>query len=113
MVDSLGRDALQIIIVLVPGSADNISGAEVLRTLVETNHTLQEAGEKRFFIIRHRTDESLPTMPPPDPLHLFEQADELITAARPEGPHQEDLRRAISAPYYGVCSTLLQPLLPT
>jgi hypothetical protein len=41
-------------------------------------------------------------MPPPDPLHLFEQADGLITAARPEGPRQEDLRRAISTTYYGV-----------
>jgi hypothetical protein len=41
-------------------------------------------------------------MPPPDPLHLFEQADGLITAAQPEGPRQEDLRRAISATYYGV-----------
>jgi hypothetical protein len=60
-VDSLGRDALQITIVLMPGSEDNISGAAVLRTLVEINQKLQEAGEERFPIIRYRTDESLAT----------------------------------------------------
>jgi uncharacterized protein (UPF0332 family) len=33
---------------------------------------------------------------------LFEQADGLVTAARPEGPRQEDLRRAISTVYYAL-----------
>ena len=45
----------------MPGSEDNISGAAVLRTLVEINQKLQEAGEERFPIIRYRTDESLAT----------------------------------------------------
>jgi hypothetical protein len=39
-------------------------------------------------------------MPPPDPEHLFAQADSL-TAGR-GAPRQTDLRRAISAAYYGV-----------
>jgi hypothetical protein len=60
-VDSLGRDALQITIVLMPGSADNISGAAALRTLAEINRKLQEASEERFSVIRYRTDESLAT----------------------------------------------------
>jgi uncharacterized protein (UPF0332 family) len=37
-------------------------------------------------------------LPPPDPEHLFEQADAL--AARPQA-RQTDLRRAVSAAYYG------------
>jgi hypothetical protein len=38
-------------------------------------------------------------LPPPDPEHLFEQADAL--AAHPQA-RQTDLRRAISAAYYGL-----------
>jgi uncharacterized protein (UPF0332 family) len=40
-------------------------------------------------------------MPPPDPVHLFEQADALAGNATEE-PRQVDLRRAISAAYYGL-----------
>lgn len=41
-------------------------------------------------------------MAAPEPTHLFEQADRLIEAAAIGAPRQVDLRRAISAAYYGV-----------
>lgn len=37
-----------------------------------------------------------------EPAHLFEQADRLIATASAGAPRQVDLRRAISAAYYGV-----------
>ena len=61
IVDSTGRDALEITIVLTPGSADNISGAAAVRTLAEINRRLQEAGEERFSFIRYSTNASFAT----------------------------------------------------
>ena len=38
----------------------------------------------------------------PDPSHLFEQGDRLTVSPRPGPTRQVDLRRAVSAAYYGV-----------
>ena len=46
-------------------------------------------------------------MAAPDPEHLFEQADRLATVPPAGAPRQADLRRAISAAYYGVFHCLL------
>jgi hypothetical protein len=41
-------------------------------------------------------------MPIPNPVHLLEQADRLISPPRGGAPRQTDLRRAISSAYYAV-----------
>jgi hypothetical protein len=60
-VDSEGRDALKITIVLMPGSTASIeSKAEaVLDTLVQIKNRLQEEGEERFPIVEYATQEEL------------------------------------------------------
>lgn len=41
-------------------------------------------------------------MPPPDPTHLFEQAEALVAGGATGQPRQASLRRAISTAYYGL-----------
>jgi hypothetical protein len=50
--DSRGRDALQIVITLTPGSSLNVTGKSASTTIFELNKKLQEAGEERFPIVR-------------------------------------------------------------
>jgi hypothetical protein len=57
--DSTGGDALQITIVLTPGSTDAITGERALRTLGEIRTRLQEAGEQRLPIVEYATQEEL------------------------------------------------------
>jgi hypothetical protein len=57
--DSTGDNALQITIVLTPGSTDEITGERVLRTLSEIRKRLQEAGEERLPIVHYATQEEL------------------------------------------------------
>jgi hypothetical protein len=51
-VDSLGRDALEIVIELTPGSSSAITGQAAATTVFNLNKGLQAAGEERFPIIR-------------------------------------------------------------
>ena len=57
--DSEGREALDITIVLTRGSAGNISGDSALDTLVKIEKALREAKEERFPIISFVTEEEL------------------------------------------------------
>jgi len=57
--DSTGHDALQITIVLKPGSTDAITGDRVLRTLDEIRTQLQRAGEERLPIVEYATQDEL------------------------------------------------------
>jgi len=57
--DSTGHEALQITIVLTPGSMDAITGERVLRTLDEIRTQLQRAGEDRLPIVEYATQEEL------------------------------------------------------
>jgi hypothetical protein len=101
ILDSMGRDALQIEITLTPGSSSAVSGTAASTTIFELNKRLQQAGEERFPIVRGSSGR--PHMANPDFNHLFEQADRLITPLPSESePRQTDLRRAVSAAYYGV-----------
>jgi len=50
--DSMGRDALQIVITLTPGSSSHVTGKAASTTMFELNKRLQEAGEERFPIVR-------------------------------------------------------------
>jgi hypothetical protein len=43
-----------------------------------------------------------------DPIHFFDQADNLISGAAAGAPRQVDLRRAISAAYYGVFHAIVR-----
>jgi len=60
-VDSEGRDALKITIVLTPGSTAAIKSkaSAVLDTLVQIKKKLQEEGEERFPIVEYATSEEL------------------------------------------------------
>jgi hypothetical protein len=58
-VDSTGNPALQITIVLAPGSTDKIGGDAALNTLVRLQQALQERGEDRFPIVEYATEDEL------------------------------------------------------
>jgi hypothetical protein len=58
-VDSEGREALRITIVIEPGAAAKIMGDAVLDTLVQIQDRLREAGEERFPIVEYATKEEL------------------------------------------------------
>jgi hypothetical protein len=51
-IDSTGRAALEITIVLTPGSSAAITGRTAANTVLALNQALQEAGEERFPIVR-------------------------------------------------------------
>jgi hypothetical protein len=57
--DSVGQDALQITIVLTPGSTDAVTGDRALRTLDEIRTQLQRAGEDRLPIVEYATQDEL------------------------------------------------------
>ena len=101
-IDSMGRQALEITIVLTPNVSAAITGRVAATTVFDLNQALQKAGEERF-----PTCGGWPSragiMAMVDPDHLFEQADRLITPlpTEPEA-RQTDLRRAVSAAYYGI-----------
>ena len=52
-VDSEGKEALLITIVLTPGSSSTIQGGAALNTLTEIQKKLQSQGEERFPIIEY------------------------------------------------------------
>ena len=58
-VDSQGKEALDILIVIAPGVADAFTGDDVLGTLVQINDRLLEAGDERLPIIGYATEEEL------------------------------------------------------
>jgi len=58
-VDSEGRDALRITIVIESGAAARIKGDAALDTLVQIQDRLREAGEERFPIVEYATKEEL------------------------------------------------------
>ena len=58
-IDSEGREALRITIVIKPGAADKINGDDALDTLVQIQDRLREAGEERFPIVEYATEEEL------------------------------------------------------
>jgi hypothetical protein len=51
--DSSGSEAIEIKIVLTPGSANSIMGERSARTIVEVIRKLADAGEGRFPIVRY------------------------------------------------------------
>jgi hypothetical protein len=54
-IDSTGRDALQITIVLSPGFAPRVTGEIAANTVFDMNRRLRDAGEERFSIVRYST----------------------------------------------------------
>jgi hypothetical protein len=58
-IDSEGRDALRITIVINPGSEAKISGDAALDTLVGIQGRLRSEGEERFAIVEYATNEEL------------------------------------------------------
>jgi hypothetical protein len=58
-VDSEGRDALRITIVINPGAAAKIKGDAALDTLVQIQDRLRDEGEDRFPIVEYATKEEL------------------------------------------------------
>ena len=59
IVDSDGRDALLLTIVVAPNSADKIEGRKLLDVLVDTQSELQKAGEERHAVLSYTTEEEL------------------------------------------------------
>lgn len=58
-IDSEGREALRVTIVIRPGAAKQLGGDAVLDTLVGVQERLQEMGEQRFPIIEYATEQEL------------------------------------------------------
>lgn len=58
-IDSEGREALRITIVIKPGAPARLKGDAVLDTLVQIQNRLRDAGEERFPIIEYATEEEL------------------------------------------------------
>jgi hypothetical protein len=58
-IDSEGREALRITIVIKPGAATRIRGDAALDILVQIQDRLREAGEERFPIVEYATQEEL------------------------------------------------------
>lgn len=58
-VDSQGKEALSILVVIAPDVVDTFTGDEVLDTLVQICDRLLEAGDERFPIIEYATEEEL------------------------------------------------------
>lgn len=58
-VDSEGREALKITIVIKPGAASRLKGDAVLDTLVQIQKGLSESGEERLPIIEYATKEEI------------------------------------------------------
>jgi hypothetical protein len=89
-IDSEGRQALRITIVIKPGAEEKIKGDAALDTLVQIQDRLRKAGEERFPIVEYATKKSLPKVAILNPAHLFEQADRLIARSqgRQRGPAQ-------------------------
>lgn len=58
-IDSEGRDALRITIIVPDEAAPNISGDAALDTLVNLHHRLQQAGEERLAIVEYTTPKEL------------------------------------------------------
>jgi len=62
--DSTGAEAIEITIVLNPGSLAAIAGPRSARAVTETMRELAEAGEKRFPIMRFATKDDLENVTP-------------------------------------------------
>jgi len=58
-IDSEGREALRITIVIKPGSRSRIKGDATLDTLVGIQDRLRSEGEERFAIIEYATKREL------------------------------------------------------
>jgi hypothetical protein len=58
-IDSEGREALRVTIVIRPGAAKQLGGDAVLDTLVGVQERLQEMGEQRVPIIEYATEQEL------------------------------------------------------
>ncbi|HXC14205.1 MAG TPA: hypothetical protein VNV39_15390 [Stellaceae bacterium] len=59
VIDSEGREALRITIVIKSGTAAKLNGDAVLDTLVQIQDRLRAAGEERFGIVEYATKAEL------------------------------------------------------
>lgn len=57
--DSEGKDALHLTIVVAPEAVDALEGDALLDTLVQIQRDLQKAGEDRFAIVEYATEAEL------------------------------------------------------
>jgi hypothetical protein len=57
--DSVGEEALDILIVVAPTFPDNFTGDDIVDTLVQISARLMEAGDQRLPLIRYATEEEL------------------------------------------------------
>jgi hypothetical protein len=58
-IDSEGRDALRITIVIKSNAAKQMTGDALLNTLVQIQDRLRKAGEERFPIVQYATKQEL------------------------------------------------------
>ena len=57
--DSVGREALRITIVIVPGAESKIKGDALVDTLAQIQDRLRKEGEERFPIVEYATTKEL------------------------------------------------------
>ena len=58
-IDSEGREALNVTVVLKQGKGGSVSGDAALSAIVRIQHDLRERGEERFPIVYFATEEEL------------------------------------------------------
>ncbi len=58
-VDSMGEEALDILVVVAPSLPDHFTGDDVVDTLVQISARLMESGDERLPLIRYATEEEL------------------------------------------------------
>jgi len=58
-VDSVGNEALHVMIVIKPGAMDRVSGDAIFDTLTRIHDRLQGQGDERFPIIQYATEKDL------------------------------------------------------
>jgi hypothetical protein len=92
-IDSLGQEALRIMVLLNAAAVDSLTGDQMLHALVDIHDTLSRAGDDRFPFVDYATEEDLMysdedadvdaySLPSTDPQHLFTRAGTL--AIRPD-----------------------------
>jgi hypothetical protein len=59
IVDSEGRDALRITVIIKPGRVEGLSGNKLLNTLYQIQYQLSLAGEERLAVVDYSTKKEL------------------------------------------------------
>ena len=107
MLDWMGQEALDVQVVVPESAVPKLRGKALIDFLMDLHDRLLAEGEQRHAFPHYATPEDLLAMPILNAEHLLDQAARLIVSPQPGPPRQVDIRRSISAAYYGLFHALL------